>query len=309
MALAGARARPVGGRGRAGWSARRAQAQAAYLFLLVPLALFVAFRFAPLLHALCLSFTDYSVLGQTRWVGWANYAEALRDEAFRRAVAVTVAYAAAVVLGVMASGLALAVLLNGVVRGLSWFRAAFYLPVVTSMVVAALLWSWVYDPATGLANALLTQVGLPPQNWLQDARLALPALVLMRVWKGAGYHMVIYLAALQTVPRELYEAASLDGAGPWARFRHVTLPMLRFALLFDFVIATSGALQSFEEVQVMTRGGPAGATTTVVYLVYQNAFDFLRMGYASAQAFLLMVLIVGLTATGVRWFRLQGGVP
>lgn len=283
---------------------RRGQIVAAYAFLAAPLALFLVFRVVPVLHALYLSFTEYGVLKPPVWSGLENYLEALRhDELFWTALRNTVLYAAGIVPGVMLGGLALALLLNSGIRAIPLFRASYYLPVVTSMIAAAVIWAWIFEPSAGLANYLLGLAGISPKAWLADPRLALPALIAMRIWKGAGYHMVIYLAGLQSIPPDLYEAAAIDGASAWQRLRRVTLPLLTFTFLFDFVIATSGALQSFEEIQVMTHGGPANATTTMVFLIYQNGFDFLRMGYAAAQGFLLFVVILALSLVGMRFFR------
>jgi multiple sugar transport system permease protein len=179
---------------------------------------------------------------------------------------------------------------------LALFRAAYFLPVVSSMVVGAILWSWVFDPRFGVANAVLSTLHLGPVRWLQDARTALPALVVVSVWKNLGYDMLLFLAGLQAVPQEQLEAAALDGAGAWARFRHVTLPWLGPSLVLVGMMATIRAFQTFDTVYLMTEGGPHRSTTLVGYWLFQNAFTYFKLGKASALAYVLFAVLAALSA-------------
>jgi multiple sugar transport system permease protein len=180
------------------------------------------------------------------------------------------------------------------------FRVGYYLPVVTSIVAISVVWRFLLQPDTGLLNSALALVGIEGPNWLANTSTALPAVIMMIVWRGIGFQMVIFLAGLQAIPNELYEAARIDGAGRWAQFRHVTVPSLRPTLLFVTVIGSIGLLQVFEEPFVMTRGGPLGSTTTVAYSVYSQ-FSFGNYGYASAMSYLLFLAVVLLS---ILWFRL-----
>jgi multiple sugar transport system permease protein len=186
---------------------------------------------------------------------------------------------------------------------MAFFRTVYFLPVVSSMVAVALVWSWIYNPEYGLLNDLLARgFGVRGPAWLSDPRWAMPALVIVTVWKGLGYTMLLFLAGLQTSPDELSEAALTDGARAWARFRHVTLPMLSPTMFFVVVISLINAFQVFEQTFILTRGGPSNATRTLSYFIYENAFQFFQMGYASAMAFVLFVLLFTLTLVQ---FRLQ----
>lgn len=269
-------------------------------------ALFLVFMAGPVIAALLMSFTDMKSLDirnplAVNPVGFANYTRLLHDELLIKAAVNTLIF---VVLGVpltMVAGLAVALGLNsGLTRFRSLFRVGYYLPVVTSIVAVAVVWRFLLQPETGLLNSLLRLVGVTGPHWLADTRLALPALIGMAAWRGLGFQMIIFLAGLQAIPQELYEAARMDGAGRWAQFRHVTLPALRPTMLFVGVVGTIGYLQFFEEPFVMTKGGPLSSTLSVSYHIY-NQFGFGNYGYASAMSYLLFVVIVALS---VLWFRL-----
>jgi ABC-type sugar transport system permease subunit len=215
----------------------------------------------------------------------------------------------------MALALLLALLLNTGLRGITVYRTVYYLPVVTSLVAVSLVWMWIYDPNYGLLNHFLQllsealslllgrDIVIPPQTWLADPGLAMLAIIAMSIWRGLGYNMVIYLAGLQSIPDHLYEAAIIDGATPWQRFWSITWPLLKPTTAFILVISVIGASQVFAQVYVMTNGGPNNATTVIVHQVFQNAFSFMKMGYASAMAFVLFGLIFVMSLINLRLLR------
>ncbi|WP_052343993.1 carbohydrate ABC transporter permease [Kallotenue papyrolyticum] len=272
----------------------------AYLFITPLLLYFVVWIALPVLAAFALSFTDYDTARAT-WVGLSNYRAALSRPEVRHALANTLQFGVELIPLNMAISLGLALLVDRQLRGIALFRTAYYLPVLTSLVVAGIVWTALYDLRTGPINALLRLVGLPPQQWLKDPALALHAVVLVRVWKGVGYNMMVFLAGLQTIPQTLYEAAMIDGANAWQRFRHVTWPMLRPTTFYIFVLACISAFQVFGEIYVMTKGGPAGATKTLIYLIYEQAFQYTNMGYASALAFVLFLIVGALAIFNLVW--------
>jgi multiple sugar transport system permease protein len=229
----------------------------------------------------------------------------MNDERFAQSVVNTVYFTGASVPLSMAIGLGLAVLLNLPIRFRAVFRTAYYLPVVTPFIVSALLWKWLYNGDYGLFNHYLLQARVidEPLLWLSSQNLAMPAVILMSVWSGVGFSMVVYLAGLQSIPAELYESAMIDGAGPFARLRHITVPMLRPTTLFLLVIGIIGSLQVFTQIFVMTSGGPVNKTTTMVYYMYLWAFKYYDMGYASTLAFALFAMLLAFTAFQLRLFR------
>jgi multiple sugar transport system permease protein len=275
-------------------------------FVLPFTLLFLVFLVGPVLASLAMSFTDIRSADvrdpiAVTPIGLANYARLLQDEQFLRAAGNTILVVAAGLPLTVALGLAAALGLNsGLIRARAVFRVGYYLPVVTSIVAIAVVWRFLLQPESGLLNSLLRLVGIDGPNWLNNTSTALPAVIAMIVWRGLGFQMVIFLAGLQAIPQELYEAARMDGAGRWARFWNVTLPSLRPTLLFVAVIGSIGLLQVFEEPYVMTRGGPLGSTLTVAQSVYSQ-FSFGNYGYASAMSYMLFVAIVVLS---ILWFRL-----
>ena len=198
--------------------------------------------------------------------------------------------------------LGLAVALNQEVRGIAWIRTAYFLPVVTSTIAVALVWQWIYSPNQGLLNELLGVVGVPPQRWLIDPTLAMPAIVAMSIWQGLGVNVIIFLAGLQAVPIELIDAASVDGAGRWSRFRHVVLPLLTPSIFFTGILSLIASFQVFDQIFVLQRPRPTDATITVVYFIYENGFKFFKMGYASAASWILFIIVALFTAI---YFRSQ----
>ncbi len=263
-------------------------------FFLAPfLILFVVFTLGPVLAAFVLSFTQFDAIRPPRWIGLENYYQVLfgkeaATKLFWKSLGNTIYFAVGQVGLEMVCGLSLAVLVNSrLLKAKTMWRVAYYVPVVTSAVVASMIWLWLYNPQGGLLNMILTGVGLSPLKWLSDPKLAMPSIILMSVWQGAGWSMVIYLAGLQGIPESLYEAARIDGANGRQQFRSITLPLLMPVTLFVVIIGCISALQMFSPVYVMTQGGPLNATITVTYQMWQNAFRFFRLGYASAMSFLI----------------------
>jgi multiple sugar transport system permease protein len=286
------------------WRAWRERS--AYLFLAPGVLIFSVFTLAALIFAFYLTFHRWSIIEPEKpYVGLTNYDDMVHDERFLQAVLNTIYFTGASVPITMTIGLGLALLLNQPVRGRAIFRTAYYLPVVTPFVVSALLWKWLYNGEFGLFNYYLLKGHIidEPLLWLSDKDLAMPAVVLMSIWSGVGFSMVVYLAGLQAIPEELYESAKLDGAGTLRRVRYITVPMLRPTTLFLLVIGIIGSLQVFTQIFVMTSGGPVNKTTTMVYYMYLWAFKYYDMGYASTLAFGLFAMLLIFTAFQLRMFR------
>jgi multiple sugar transport system permease protein len=291
-------------------SAARREERAAYLFLTPGLLLFFIFTVLPVGAALYLSFCRYDVIHAPAWLGMRNYARIWADLTnggiFSQSLRNTAQYALGTIPLGMALALGLALLLNAGLKGMGLYRTTYYLPVVTSMVAVAMVWMWIYDPSYGLLNDLLTKLSggrFTPQTWLGNPNQAMAAIVAMSIWKGLGYTMVIYLAGLQGIPEHLYEAATIDGAGAWQRFRSITWPLLKPTTAFILVISVIGASQVFAQVYVMTNGGPNNSPTTIVHQIFENAFKYMKMGYASAMAFVLFGLIFLLSLITLRLTR------
>jgi fructooligosaccharide transport system permease protein len=281
-----------------GWrQAGRREAVAGWLFILPAGILLVLFLVWPALQALLLSFTDYQLLAPlpTRFIGAENYRQLLGDGTVWQAVRTTLTFAALAVPVQSGLALALALGLNLALPGRGALRAAFFCPVVVSTVVAAVIWSYLYHPTQGLFNRVLTGVGLPAQPFLSSSRQALPAILGIATWQNVGFYLVIFLAGLQQIAPQLYEAAAVDGANGWQQFRFVTVPQLRRTTSFVVVVATIYALRLFTEVYVTTKGGPFGATRTVIYLVWEEGVAFRHTGYAAALAVLFFLLVLAIT--------------
>jgi multiple sugar transport system permease protein len=278
---------------------------AAIGFLLPSILGFVIFMAGPLLASLGISLLEWNLLTPPHWLGIANYLKLAQDEDFGRSLRATLYYmAGSVPLGIVLA-LALALALNQKIRGISLYRTIYFIPVVSSMIAVALMWRWMYNPTSGMLNYLLNtlfdlfHLPLTAPDWLQSTTWAMPAIILMSVWKGLGYNMVLFLAGLQGIPAHLYEAAEIDGASNWRKFWHITLPLLTPTTFFIVIIAIIGSFQIFEQAYIMTQGGPARATVTTVYYIYENGFQWYQMGYASAVAWVLFALI--LIVTLVQW--------
>jgi len=261
------------------------------LFVLPMLVLFVIFRFVPTLGAAGMSLTDYKISGEWSFVGADNYARLLDDPNFLSSLRVTLVYVAIYVPLTVLVALGTALLLNAVVFAKGIFRGMLFLPYVTSFVLAAVIWKWMYE-FDGLLNGLLAKLDLGPVGFLQESSLVLPALAMVSVWKGFGYSMLILLAGLKSIPPSYLEAATVDGASSWQRFRQITLPLLRPALFFVIVIETIGAFQTFDTIYVMTGGGPARASYTLIYGLYDQGFRFFDFGYAATLGVVLFALVL-----------------
>ena len=234
-----------------------------------------------------------------------SYRRLIHDDRFGRAVINTAYFTFASIPLTMALGLGVAILLNQQIRARGLFRTMYYLPVITPFVVASIIWKWIYNADYGFLNYYLQQTGIVdhPILWLSDKDLAMPAVIAMNVWKGIGFDMVVYLAGLQAIPEELYEAAKVDGASAWQRFWRVTLPLLSPTTIFLIVIGVINSFQVFTQIFVMTNGGPVDRTTTVVYYMYLTAFKFFEMGYATAIAYALFAMIFVFTLLQLRFYR------
>ncbi|MBO1752130.1 sugar ABC transporter permease [Actinotalea sp. BY-33] len=280
---------------------RRRQAFWGYAFIAPNFLGIAAFLLLPIVISLGLSFTSWDMVSDPEFVGLDNYQRMAGDAQLWVSLRNTAALALmSIPLGIAAS-LGLALALNRKLRGINIFRAAFFLPVIASMVAVAMVWRWVYNSEFGLLNQFLESIGIPGQNWLTDPDLVLPSLVLVMVWKSMGYNMVLFLAGLRAIPRHLYEAAELDGANAWQQFRNVTLPLLTPTMFFVTVMSIIGSFQVFDVVYIMTGGGPGDASRVYYYWLWQNAFEFFRMGYASAMAWLLFVILFVATLIQMRF--------
>jgi multiple sugar transport system permease protein len=284
-----------------------------YLFLLPWLLGLVLFVAGPMLASLALSVTRYDIIRAPAFIGLANYARAfVGDELFWPSLGRTFTYAVlAVPLG-LAGSLGLALLLNRGLRATPLFRTVYFLPHLTPAVAAAILWQWLLHPEVGPINYLLGGLGLPRPGWFASPQWALPSIILVNLWMYCGGNtMIIFLAGLQGIPAELYDAAAVDGAGAWARFRHVTVPMLSPTIFFNLVLGIIGALKVFALAYVATQGGPAWATWFFALHIYRNAFEYFEMGYASALAWIFTALLLALTLVQLRlarqWVYYAGG--
>ncbi|HNR00413.1 MAG TPA: sugar ABC transporter permease [Trueperaceae bacterium] len=265
---------------------------------------FLIFTVYPVLASLYFSFTDYNVVSAPRWIGMRNYTDLINDPLFGKTLYNTVYLAAIGIPFSLGLSLVIALLLNNKVRFQGLFRTVYFLPSVVPAVAAALLWRWFLNPDYGPVNEFLWQLGVNGPGWLADPGWSKPALILASLW-GVGGSMVIYLAGLQNVPVALYEAADLDGASRWQRFRFVTLPMLSPVILFNLIMGIITSFQAFTNIYIMTGGGPSNSTLVYALYLYQNAFQFFRMGYASAMAWVLLA-ITAVALVGV--FRTSGWV-
>ncbi len=287
-----------------GKGTERRQARWAYAFLsLSVLGLFV-FSILPILAAFGLGFVNWTLLSPPEWAGTSNFQRLLGDAYFWNALKNTIYYVAGVMPGIAIS-LLLAVLLNQKLRFTTTYRVLYYLPTITMWVAIALVWKWLYSPQYGLVNWALGLVGIKGPAWLSNPHWAMPAQIFTSWWKGAGYNMLILLAGLQGIPDIYYEAASIDGANGWHKFRYVTLPLLTPTIYFVVVMTFIGSFGVFAQIYIMTEGGPGQATTTLIYYLFQNAFKYFDVGYANvlAIAFFVIVFVFTIVQTQLqkRW--------
>lgn len=263
-------------------------------FVLPMLALFLAFRFVPFAGGIGLAFGNMDLGGELSWVGLENFEHLFGDQLFWKALTVTLLYTLIAVPLVIAVATGLALLVRRAFAGVRFFRSVFFLPVITSLVLAGVVFSWIFNDG-GPVPSLMNAIGLPTGSWLTNSALALPAVAIVAAWGRFGFDMLVVLARLGDIPRELEEAALVDGAGPWQRFRHLTLPQLRSVMYFLVVIETIQSFQVFDAVYVMTSGGPVNSTYTLGYMVYDQAFKFFNFGYSSAVSIILFVIVLAFT--------------
>jgi multiple sugar transport system permease protein len=280
----------------------RKEAIAFYLCILPWLIGFFVFLAWPMIRSMYLAFTNYRVLNEPRFTGLENVERLINDELFWQSLRVTVIYVLGSVPVGTAIALGVAMLLSQKLVGVNIWRTIFFLPSIVSGVAIAVMWSYVFNPDFGLLNIILSWFGISGPGWITSSTWALPAIIIMSWWSIGG-QMIIYLAGLKGIPRVLYEAALVDGAGVWARFRYVTIPMLSPTIFFNLVVGLIGAFQAFDAAYVLTNGGPNNATLTYMLYLYRNAFQFVNMGYASLLAWVLFLIILVFTLLVMRSAR------
>lgn len=271
---------------------------------------FVIFTLGPMIASAVFSLTDWAIGDTPHFIGTENYTRLAGDELFWKSLTVTTYYTLGSVPVVLVVGFVVALMLNQKVRWLSFWRTIYYLPTLVPAIASAVLWIWIFNPDFGLFNSLLRQANLPTSQWIYSETAAIPSLILMSTW-GFGNAMVIFLAGLQGIPRQLLEAASIDGGGPWARFRYVVLPFMTPTIFYNMVTGVIGTFQVFNQAYVMTQGGPNNATLFYIYYLYRTAFTEGQMGYASALAWVLFVIVmiitVALFRNARRWVYYEMG--
>ena len=281
---------------------RKAEKFWVWVFLAPTLIGLIFGSLGPVLAAFGISFMDWDVITPPDFVGIENYLKLTTDKVFHKAIINTVYYVGVMVPVSAILSLLLAMVMNQKLRGITWYRTAYFMPVVSSTVAVSLVWSWMYAKDFGLLNFLLRQVGAAPVAWLSSSKWAMLAVIIMGIWGQLGSGMIIFLAGLQSIPESYYEAAKVDGANGLQRHLRITLPLITPSLFFYLIITMIDAFQTFESIYIMTRGGPANATTTIVYYIYRNAFRNFKMGYASAQAVVFFLIVMVLTLI---YWRLQ----
>ncbi|HEX3346504.1 MAG TPA: sugar ABC transporter permease [Acetobacteraceae bacterium] len=285
----------------------RSQARTGLIMVTPAAAFFAVFFIYPVVNAVWVSLTSWDLIGPQKFIGIRNYVRLLGDDDFLHAAWVTVAYSGSFLIVTLPLALGLAVALDRPMQARGVYQAIIFAPVVLSMVVVAMIWRAVYSPVGGLYLMFTAPFGLTNIQWLNREDLALPALVVVSIWKNVGYYLVIFLAGLQSIPASFYEAARIDGAAPSRVFRSITLPLLKPYILFALVIGIIRTSQTFSAVYALTEGGPNDATTVLPFLIYQNAFQFNRMGYASAMAIVMFAALLVLTVIQFRLLRSEAG--
>ncbi|MCA3020428.1 MAG: sugar ABC transporter permease [Rhodocyclaceae bacterium] len=275
-----------------------------YLFLIPACVVLATFVLYPALKAIYLSFTNFNMIREAEFVGFANYLNVWRDPFFWAALKNTLLYMVVVVPVLVIAPIFLAALVNKHIPGIAFIRAAIYLPVITSLVISGLIWKWVYEEQ-GILNYVLLASGVTtdPVAFLTDPANALFSVMAVTIWSGMGYYMVIYLAGLQSIPRHLYEVAEVEGVSAWQQMIHITIPLLRPSIAVVTVMSSIAAMKVFEEVYVMTQGGPMDSTKTLVYYLYESAFSEFEMGYASAIGVVLFLLTLVFSLINLRFLR------
>jgi multiple sugar transport system permease protein len=270
---------------------RRREAVTGYLFILPAVLGFILWTAGPMVYSFWMSLHEWDLLTSPEWVGFGNYRDMWDDPLFWKSLRVTFYFLFVSVPLFQLISFGVALLLNVRVRGISFFRTAYYLPTIVPLVASSVLWAWVFNSEFGLLNALLRKVGISKILWLQDPTWAMPALIVMSLWVFGGT-MIIYLAGLQGIPQHLYEAAELDGAGEWNKLINITIPMMSPVIFFNLVLGLIGSLQTFTQAYVITNGGPQNSTLFYALYIYRRAFTDFKMGYASALAWVLFGIVL-----------------
>ena len=269
----------------------------AVFFLLPSLAGLLIFLIIPMLASLVLTFYEWDPLLPTHFtfMGFDNYLTLAKDKDFWAALLHTLSFIVGYIPLVMVTGLSVAILMNQKLIGRTFFRGVFFMPVISAWVAVALMWTWIFNPKFGIINYLLGLIGIIGPAWLYDPHWAMPAIILTSVWKDTGFIMVLFLSSLQGIPQEYYEAAALDGANGWAKFRYITLPLLSPTVFFTLIISLINSFQVFDQVWIMTEGGPAGSTSVLVEQIVNNSFRYGRMGYAATLSWVLFLIVFAVT--------------
>lgn len=272
----------------------------AYLFLAPSYLLLIGFLIIPMIAAVLLSFTQWDLLTPPQWIGFQNFTELFRDKNFYHSLGNTLYFIVGYLPVVYLLGLTAALALNTKFKGSGWIRAAYFLPVITSWVVVALLWKWILNPQGGLVNSALASIGITGPGWWTSTSWAMPSVILASAWKDLGYVMLILLAGLQAIPPEYREAAAIDGASNWKILTKITLPLLTPSSFFVIVISLINNFQVFDQFWIMTKGGPEGSTTVILQNIVSNSFNYGQMGYASAMSMVLFIIILSITLVQLR---------
>jgi ABC-type sugar transport system permease subunit len=272
-----------------------------YLFILPFYLLFIYFLLIPILEVVFYSLTDYNMFSGKKFIGLHNFSELWQDKVFLKSMKNTIVYLIFTLIPTMSIGLLFAIFLNTKLFNTSWARAFIFMPHIVSMVSVSMVWMWLYDPTFGIFNRILSTLGFDTLQWLVDPKTAMPSVIIMSIWKGIGYNMIIFLAGLQGIPRDYYEAAEVDGANKVKQFIHITVPLLAPATFFLFVTGVINSFNVFEQINVMTSGGPVNSTTTMVHQIYLRAFSEFKMGYASAQSVILLCGVMFITIINYRF--------
>lgn len=278
------------------FSLKKQESITAWLFILPTLIGFSIFTFGSIIYSFFISLTDWDLLTPSKYIGFSNYLEIFKDADFWQCMYNTVYFVVALVPSVLVLSMFIAIIINKRAKSLSnFFRVSFFMPSVTSTVAVSMVWLWMFNPDSGIFNNVLHMVGLNGPRWLEDPNWAKPALIVMRVWQMCGYYMIMFLAGLQTIPENLYEAAEVDGATKWQKTKNITIPMLANTTFVVAIMLVIEAFNIFEAIFVMTDGGPAGSTNTIMYYIYSSGFKLYRMGYASALAWVFFAILFILT--------------
>lgn len=295
----------ITGKSKAAHKLRRKNTLTALSFIAPNFIGFFLFTLIPVIFSLVLAFMKWDSFGTPEFVGLKNFSKMLNDDTFWISLKNTFLYTIGVVPLTLICSLGLAILLNKKIRGMKFFRTAFFFPYVTSLVAIAVVWNMLFHPTMGPINQFLRLFIENPPGWTSSSDWALTAIVIVSVWRGMGYYMILYLAGLQSVPKELYEAASMDGANKWKQFLNVTVPSLRPTTFFVTIMLVINCFKIFDLVQVMTAGGPGRATNVLVYQIYNEAFVKFNFGYASAIAMVLFVIVLSITVIQFKWNQRQ----